>query len=105
MTFGYHSKSTSTPLICRCCPRRLAETSVILISSLDALAELLRDTSWPESRQGEFLGYVTRDVYEFACAIRSEAAADRWTVAASLIRPLQDTVRVRGRGGCRSWFC
>ena len=57
---------------------------------LDALAELVRDTSWPESRQGEFLGYVTRDVYEFGCAIRSEAAADRWTVAASLIRPLQE---------------
>ena len=25
---------------------------------LDALADLVRDTSWPESRQGEFLGYV-----------------------------------------------
>ena len=40
--------------------------------------------------QGEFLDYVTRDVYEFACAIRMEAAAGRWMVATSLIRPLQE---------------
>ena len=41
------------------------------------------------SVQGEFLDYVTRDVYEFALAIRMEAAR-RWTVASSLIRPLQE---------------
>ena len=57
---------------------------------LTVLSTLVDDTPWPESAQGEFLDYVTRDVYEFACAIRMEAAAGRWTVAASLIRPLQE---------------
>ena len=57
---------------------------------LDALAGLVRDTTWPESLQGEFLRYVTKDVYEFGCAIREEVAADRWTAAMSLIRPLQE---------------
>ena len=57
---------------------------------LDALSQLVRDTPWPGSVQGEFLDYVTRDVYEFACAIRMEAAAGRWTAAMSLIRPLQE---------------
>ena len=57
---------------------------------LAALFTLVRDTPWPESSQGEFLDYVTRDVYEFASAIRMEAAAGRWTVAASLMRPLQE---------------
>ena len=57
---------------------------------LEALSQLLHDTTWPESDQGEFLDYVTRDVYEFGYAIRTEAAAGRWTVAASLIRPLQE---------------
>ena len=57
---------------------------------LDALSQLVRDTPWPESAQGEFLDYVTRDVYEFACAIRMEAAVGRWTAAMSLIRPLRE---------------
>ena len=57
---------------------------------LAVLSTLVHDTPWPESAQGEFLDYVTRDVYEFACAIRMEAAAGRWTVATSLIRPLQE---------------
>ena len=57
---------------------------------LDALAALVHDINWPESLQGEFLDYMTRDVYEFGCAIRSEAAAGRWTVATSLMRPLQE---------------
>ena len=57
---------------------------------LEALSQLLKDTAWPKSDQGEFLDYVTRDVYEFGYAIRTEAAAGRWTVAASLIRPLQE---------------
>ncbi len=58
-----------------------------LLASLD---ELVHDTAWPQTRQGEFLEYVTRDVYEFSCAIRTEAAAGRWTVATSLMRPLQE---------------
>ena len=57
---------------------------------LNVLSQLVRDTAWPESRQGEFLDYVVRDVYEFGCAIHSEAAVGRWTVAASLMRPLQE---------------
>ena len=57
---------------------------------LDALSQLVRDTPWPGSAQGEFLDYVARDVYEFACAIRMKAAAGRWTAAMSLIRPLQE---------------
>ena len=57
---------------------------------LDALSQLVCDTPWPGSDQGEFLDYVARDVYEFACAIRMEAAAGRWTVATSLLRPLQE---------------
>ncbi|MCY4435810.1 MAG: hypothetical protein OXE05_00575 [Chloroflexi bacterium] len=57
---------------------------------LEALCQLIRATTWPESRQGEFLDYVTRDVHEFGLAIREEAAAGRWTAAASLMRPLQE---------------
>ncbi len=57
---------------------------------LKAFSQLVRDTPWAASAKGEFLDYVTRDVYEFACAIRMEAAAGRWTVATSLIRPLQE---------------
>ena len=72
---------------------------------LDALSQLVCDTPWPGSDQGEFLDYVARDVYEFACAIRMEAAAGRWTVATSLIRPLQErSVRVRPRGCYRFKF-
>ena len=57
---------------------------------LGSLRQLLDDTVWPESIQGEFLECVALDVYEFGCAIRAEAAAGRWTVAASLMRPLQE---------------
>ncbi|MXY44767.1 MAG: hypothetical protein F4Y50_12060 [Dehalococcoidia bacterium] len=57
---------------------------------LESLRQLLDDTAWPESIQGEFLEYAALDVYEFGCAIRAEAAAGRWTVAASLMRPLQE---------------
>ena len=57
---------------------------------LDALSRLIHDTLWPSSRQGEFLEYVIRDVHEFGCAIRAEAEAGRWTVAAALIRSLQE---------------
>ena len=57
---------------------------------LDVLSRLIHDTPWPASRQGEFIDYVVRDVYEFGCAIRTEAEAGRWTVAMALIRPLQE---------------
>ncbi len=57
---------------------------------LDSLLALICEAAWPESQQGEFLYYVTRNVYEFGCAIRTESAAGRWTAAASLIRPLQE---------------
>ncbi|MCE2457980.1 MAG: hypothetical protein J4G14_09215 [Dehalococcoidia bacterium] len=57
---------------------------------LDSLSELISNTTWPRSLQGEFLNYVTLDVYEFGYAIRTEAAAGRWTVAVSLMRPLQE---------------
>ena len=61
-----------------------------LDETLKAFSQLIHDTSWPRSRQSEFLDYVTRDVYEFSYAIRTEAAAGRWTVATSLVRPLQE---------------
>ena len=57
---------------------------------LAMLAQLIREASWPRSTQGEFLDYAVRDVYEFAVAISTEAKADRWTVATSLLRPLQE---------------
>lgn len=57
---------------------------------LESLRRLLDDTVWPESTQGEFIEYAALDVYEFGCAIRAEAEAGRWTVAASLMRPLQE---------------
>ena len=57
---------------------------------LESLRQLIDDTVWPKSIQGEFLEYAALDVFEFGCAIRAEAAAGRWTVATSLMRPLQE---------------
>lgn len=57
---------------------------------LEALSQLVSQTGWPESQQGEFLDYVTRDVYEFGLAIRKEAAEKRWSVVAALMRPLHE---------------
>ena len=72
-------------------PPESASSDFIYIDQLlEALSQLIGATTWPESRQGEFLDYVTRDVFEFGLAIREEAVAGRWTVAASLMRPLQE---------------
>ena len=57
---------------------------------LEALLQVVNGTSWPESDQGEFLAFVTRDVCEFSSAIRIEAKSERWTVVGSLLKPLQE---------------
>ena len=72
---------------------------------LESLRQLLDDTAWPESIQGEFLEYVALDIYEFGCAIRAEAAAGRWTVAASLMRPLQERSEYALASAIDSGFC
>lgn len=57
---------------------------------LEAYSNVVDATVWPESEQGEFLEYVTEDVGEFIRATSAEADAGRWSVAAALIRPLQE---------------
>ena len=57
---------------------------------LDTLPQLISETTWPESQQGEFLAFVVRDVHEFGCALRAEIQTQRWSVVGSLMRPLQE---------------
>ena len=57
---------------------------------LESLALLIRESDWPESEQGEFVAFLANDVYEFGSAIRCEIAADRWTAATALNRPLKE---------------
>ena len=71
-------------------PEAAGTDFIYLKQLLDALSRIIHDTPWPASRQGEFIDYVVRDVYEFGCAIRTEAEAGRWTVAMALMRPLQE---------------
>ncbi len=72
----------------------LAETAGTNLDYLDQLIDVLSQvvsgTPWPESHQGEFLAFVTRDVCEFSSAISMEIKSGRWTVVGSLLRPLQE---------------
>ena len=74
----------------RALPEIAGSDFVYLDQLLEALSQLVSDTTWPDSYQGEFLEYVARDVYEFSHAIRTEAAKERWSVVAALMRPLQE---------------
>ena len=57
---------------------------------LEALSQLISETEWPDSDQGRFIRLSIADVHEFSSAIREEIEAGRWTVALSLVRPLQE---------------
>ena len=58
-----------------------------LVETLFALAS---DATWPEAEHGEFLGFLARDLLEYATAIQSEVRAERWTTALTLGRSLYE---------------
>ena len=57
---------------------------------LETLSQLVGETAWPETKQGEFLRYAADDVLELSFVIRAAAGTGRFTAATALMRPLHE---------------
>ena len=57
---------------------------------LEAMSQLISETKWPETKQGEFLRHAVEDVLEVSAVIRAAAGAGCFSTAAALLRPLHE---------------
>ena len=66
---------------------------------LEAMVQLISETEWPKSDQGEFLSQLGEDVWELGSAIRTEAEAGRWACCGGTHEALDRAISISACGG------